>query len=251
MGEGLVCITCHVMQTTPCDADHPLPHVSNASPSEKIMKTALVLLLAVLLGLSVAEYRRTASYEGEVVVRWYVSSVSLRPHACRPNFDFLFHLHACSTGGDRERLRSLLEHNGTDVWGAGPDGVVIRMPKALYHKIHSRFSECTLQVEDLEIYVREWEKTVQRGADQATWFEEYVSGTENSGPFAYAEHVEYTTSQLLWGWGGGGGDVFHPITSKRQCASYDFQDIKICTALEFLCCCVCLYQSWPIACTLY
>ena len=65
--------------------------------------------------------------------------------------------------------------------------------------------QCTLQVEDLEIYVREWEKTVQRGADQATWFEEYVSGTENSGPFAYAEHVEYTTSRLPWGWGGGGG----------------------------------------------
>ena len=26
--------------------------------------------------------------------------------------------------------------------------------------------------------------------------------------------------------------------------------LKICTALEFLCCCVCLHQSWPIACTL-
>ena len=183
-------------------------HHMNASPSEKNMKTALVLLLAALLGLSEAEYRRTVSYEGEVVVRWYVSSVSLRPHADVTLI--LFDLHACSTGGNRERLRSLLEHNGTDVWGAGPDGVVIRMPKALYQKIHSRFSECTLQVEDLEIYVREWEKTVQRGADQATWFEEYVSGTENSGPFAYAEHVEYTTSRLLWGGGGGGGGyVFH------------------------------------------
>ena len=155
------------------------------------MQTALVLLLAALLSLSVAEYRRTVSYEGEVVVRWYVSSVSLQPHA-DATLIILFGLHACSTGGDKERLRSLLELNGTDVWGAGPDGVVIRMPKALYRKIHSRFSECTLQVEDLEMYVREWEKTVQRGADQATWFEEYVSGTENSGPFAYAEHVEYT-----------------------------------------------------------
>ena len=146
------------------------------------MQTALVLLLAALLGLSVAEYRRTVSYEGEIVVRWYVSSVLLRPHADATLI--LFDLHGCSTGGDKERLRSLLEHNGTDVWGAGPDGVVIRMPKALYHKIHSRFSECTLQVEDLEIYVREWEKTVQRGAEQATWFEEYVSGTENGSPFA-------------------------------------------------------------------
>ena len=26
--------------------------------------------------------------------------------------------------------------------------------------------------------------------------------------------------------------------------------LKICAALEFLCCCVCLHQSWPIACTL-
>ena len=90
----------------------------------------------------------------------------------------LFDPHACSTGGDRERLRSVLEHNGTDVWEAGPDGVVIRMPKAFYQKIHSRFSECTPQIEDLESYVRNWEKTImQHRAEQATWFEEYVSGT--------------------------------------------------------------------------
>ena len=80
---------------------------------------------------------------------------------------------------------SLLEHNGTDVWGAGLDGVVIRMPKAFNQKIHSRFWECSLQVEDLETYVRKWEKTiVQRGAEQATRFEEYVKEPENSGPFA-------------------------------------------------------------------
>ena len=90
----------------------------------------------------------------------------------------LFDPHACSTGGDRETLQSLLEHNGIDVWEAGPDGVVIRMPKAFYQEIHSKFSECTPQVEDLETYVRKWEKTImQRGADQATWFEEYVSET--------------------------------------------------------------------------
>ena len=58
----------------------------NASPSEKNMKTVLVLLLAALLGHSEAEYRRTVSYEGEVVVRWYVSSVIVTT-ACRRNFD--------------------------------------------------------------------------------------------------------------------------------------------------------------------
>ena len=152
----------------------------NASPSEKNMKTVLVLLLAALLGLSEAEYRRTVSYEGEVVVRWYVSSAVVTT-ACKRDFDHqsLFDPHASSTGSDRERVRSLLQHNGTDVWGAGPDGVVIRMPKAFYPKIHSGFSECFLQIEDLEAYVRNWEKTImQRGAKQATWFEEYVSGTE-------------------------------------------------------------------------
>lgn len=51
-----------------------LEHHMNASPSEKSMKTVLVLLLLALLGLSEAEYRRTVSYEGEVVVKWYVSS---------------------------------------------------------------------------------------------------------------------------------------------------------------------------------
>ena len=63
----------------------------------------------------------------------------------------------------------MLEHNGTDVWGTDPDGVVIRMPKAFYQKIHSRFLECALQVEDLETYVRKWEETIMHsGADQAT-----------------------------------------------------------------------------------
>ena len=37
---------------------------STSHESEKNMKTVLVLLLAVLLGLSEAEYRRTVSYEG-------------------------------------------------------------------------------------------------------------------------------------------------------------------------------------------
>jgi len=32
--------------------------------------TVLTLLLAALLGLSGADYERTVSYEGEVVVRW-------------------------------------------------------------------------------------------------------------------------------------------------------------------------------------
>ena len=61
-------------------------HHMNASPSEKNMKTVLVLLLAALLSLSEAEYRRTVSYEGEVVVRWYVSSAIVTT-ACRRNFD--------------------------------------------------------------------------------------------------------------------------------------------------------------------
>ena len=69
------------------------------------------------------------------------------------------------------------------------------MSKAFYQKIHSRFPECTLQVEDLETYVREWEKTVQRGADQATWFEEYVSGT--SGPFARTITLEWGTYSTI------------------------------------------------------
>ena len=47
-------------------------HHMNAS--SRNMKTVLVLLLAALLGLSEAKYRRTVSYEGEVVVKWYVSS---------------------------------------------------------------------------------------------------------------------------------------------------------------------------------
>ena len=50
------------------------------------MKTVLVLLLAALLGLSEAEYRRTVSYEGEVVVRWYVCSVIVTT-AWKRNFD--------------------------------------------------------------------------------------------------------------------------------------------------------------------
>ena len=58
----------------------------NASPSEKNMKKVLVLLLAALLGLSEAEYRRTVSYEGEVVVRWYVCSAIVTT-ACKRNFD--------------------------------------------------------------------------------------------------------------------------------------------------------------------
>ena len=57
-------------------------HHMNASLSEKNMKTVLVLLLAALLGLSEAEYRRTVSYEGEIVVRWYVSS-AIVTIACR------------------------------------------------------------------------------------------------------------------------------------------------------------------------
>ena len=48
----------------------------------KKMKTVLVLLLLALLGLSEAEYRRTVSYEGEVVVKWYVSS-DIVTAACR------------------------------------------------------------------------------------------------------------------------------------------------------------------------
>ena len=52
------------------------------------------------------------------------------------------------------------------------------MPKAFYQKIHSRCLVCTLQVEDLETYVRKWEETIMHSASyQATWFDEYVSGT--------------------------------------------------------------------------
>ena len=47
----------------------------------------LVLLLVALLGLSDAEYRRTVPYEGEVVVRWYVSSAIVTT-ACRHNFEY-------------------------------------------------------------------------------------------------------------------------------------------------------------------
>ena len=59
-------------------------HYMNASLSKKKMKTVLVLLLATLLSLSEAEYWWTVSYEGEVVVRWYISSaIVIR----RCNFD--------------------------------------------------------------------------------------------------------------------------------------------------------------------
>ena len=68
-----------------------------------------------------------------------------------------------------------MEHNDTDVWGGGPDHVDIRMHEALYQtEIQHRFPECSLQVKDVEAFVREWEKTMQPKVG-ATWFEEYVS----------------------------------------------------------------------------
>lgn len=100
------------------------------------------------------------------------------------------------------------------------------MPKVFYQKIHFRFPECTLQVEDLETYVREWEKTVQRGADQATWFEEYVSETS-----VFFLHVY---NLIEWG-------TYSTI--------HYSQNIKICTALEYLYCCICV-SSNPIVCVL-
>ena len=51
------------------------------------MKKVLVSLLAALLGLSDAEYRRTVPYEGEVVMRWYVSS-AIVTIARRRNFEY-------------------------------------------------------------------------------------------------------------------------------------------------------------------
>ena len=68
-----------------------------------------------------------------------------------------------------------MEHNDTDVWGGGPDHVDIRMHEALYKRIKDRFPECSLQVKDLEAFVREWEKTAMKPKVGATWFEEYVS----------------------------------------------------------------------------
>ena len=45
----------------------------------------------------------------------------------------------------------------------------------LYQRIKDRFPECSLQVKDLEAFVREWEKTAMKPKVGATWFEEYVS----------------------------------------------------------------------------
>jgi len=47
------------------------------------------------------------------------------------------------------------------------------MHEALYQKIQDRFPECSLQVQDLEAFVREWEKTAMKPKVGATWFEEY------------------------------------------------------------------------------
>ena len=68
-----------------------------------------------------------------------------------------------------------MEHNNTDVWGAGPDGVDIRMHETLYQQIQLHFPECALKVENLEDFVRAWEKKNMQHRVDATWFEEYVS----------------------------------------------------------------------------
>ena len=85
------------------------------------------------------------------------------------------HLYCFSASVDGERLRPLLEHNNTDVWGAGPDGIDIRMHEDLYQQIHLHFPECSLKVRDLEAFVRDWEKKSMQHRVDATWFEEYVS----------------------------------------------------------------------------
>jgi len=85
------------------------------------------------------------------------------------------HIYCFSASVDGDRLRPLLEHNNTDVWGAGPDGIDIRMHEDLYQQIHLHFPECSLKVRDLEAFVRDWEKKSMQHRVDATWFEEYVS----------------------------------------------------------------------------
>ena len=81
-----------------------------------------------------------------------------------------------SAGGDKERLRTLVDHDYTDVWRIAADGSVdIRMSKRFFAQIHPKFPECTVLEYDLEELVRRTEAQILKGRLNATWFEAYVS----------------------------------------------------------------------------
>ena len=193
-----------------------LEHHVNASPSEKSMKTVLVLLLLALLGLSEAEYRRTVSYEGEVVVKWYVSSdIGDGRMQTRATLILFNPLPAAlaATGRDCGHYWSTT---------AQTFGRLVQMASSFAcPRPFTRRS-----TPDFQSALSKWEKTVQRGADQATWFEEYVSETS-----VFFLHVY---NLIEWG-------TYSTI--------HYSQNIKICTALEYLYCCI-YVSSNPIVCVL-
>jgi len=95
------------------------------------------------------EYRRTVTYEGQVIARCAVSEME---------------------------KHYLLDRDGVDVLGSGLDGDIdIRMQKKLFQEFRHLVPECTLLVEDLEAFVIERERWLLRDRTEVPWFETYVS----------------------------------------------------------------------------
>ena len=131
----------------------------------------LCLLLLVVVGLSQAvQYRRTISYEGELVARWYVD--------CRLPFcyDDMLNLAFRSNRLTDNKYQSLLDEPSVDVWKVDAEGRLdIRMSRLLYERLG--WEECSVLHESVEELVLNVEKQLfnqSRANAAADWFKEYV-----------------------------------------------------------------------------
>ena len=120
--------------------------------------TVTMMCLAALVGVCVAHYKRTVSYEDEVLVK-------------------------CTNQG--KRSKNLHDHLGSDLWSMGPDKTsVVRIKRAVFERVMASFPECAVMVNNLEAHVQRAEKQMH-AAPEATWFQAYHE---------YADIVDWYTS---------------------------------------------------------
>ena len=79
-------------------------------------------------------------------------------------------------------IQLLLDEDMVDPWGMVADGRMdIRLSRALWKQLRSKFPECVVVIENVETFMKKAEERIfNTSRVVAGWFEEYVSQTSAS-----------------------------------------------------------------------